>query len=187
MANYLEIIFINDFNVNAKETNVINIGISQKMFEDLLRKAKHTLNTKPFNRNYKVYVRDNLYLESEKDSEIKVYQKDGLALEKGQDYIGAFYFKNKLPMHNFPSTTKFHSIYYVDSTIFRIHNRVFLNFEAQYYPENTENQFIYKVFINYNHDENIEEKTIIDKINSGIKALGVQVPISETYLDMNKH
>lgn len=184
-CNYVE------FVIKASEINLstdhktIDISVPIAEFQETLRKVKNKSNIKPFNKNYKVYVKDDLYLEAEKDSEIKVFKKECVSLDnKSSKYLTLYYNKNKIPMHNFPSTTEINSVYYIDSTIFRIHNRVFLNFECQYSP--VKESYAYKVFINYNHDTNIDDKTIRDKIRYGLNLLDVVVPISEIFHDTYK-
>jgi hypothetical protein len=181
MANYIEFILTN---FPYPDGNKINVSLSQKRFEELLKKVKSNGNQKAYHKSFKVYVRDNLYLEAEKDSEIRVYEKDPVSLSNQSRYLVARYKKLRVPMHTFPSTMKIHTVYHSDLTIFRMHNRVFLNFEVQYYP--SLEAFVYKIFINYNHDQNAEQSNITEKIQCAFKLLGEQVPISETFHETDK-
>lgn len=177
--NYVEFVRRN-LDINLTSDSSIDVSMSVNEFLETLKKVKTKCNIKPFNKSYKVYAKDDLYMEAEKDSEIRVFQKNGVFLSDVHNKVlSLFYIRNKIPMHNFPSTTKMNSVYYVDSTIFRIHNRVFLNFECQYHP--VRERYVYKVFINYNHDTNIDDKTILDKIKYGLHLLDVEVPISEIF------
>jgi hypothetical protein len=178
MSNYIEFIILG--NNTTEHEDKISIDIVQDKFEKALRNAKQNkLHIKCFHKSQKVYVRDNLYLEADKDSEITVFEKTPLTLNKKNKFVVLKYKRTRVPMHTFPSTTKLHTIYYSDSTIFRLHNRVFLNFESQYYPD--KDTYNNKIYINYNHDPNAEQSIIKDKIEQAFKLLGESVAIYEIY------
>lgn len=127
----------------------------------------------------KVYVKDNLYLEADNDTkEVRVYKKEGLKQIDYKYYKVLAYEKHKLPIHLFPSTTNFHSIYYVRNTIYRLHSKVYINIEEQKFKENKE---IIKIYINYNHNKALEIGEIQAKLERAFKLLNIdeQVAISE--------
>lgn len=129
---------------------------------DTMRMFKY----KHFNKSFKSYCVGNLTLENTNHEEIKVYSKTALKSGTIKDapdrFVVLYNKKEKKPFHAFPSTTKMHAVFYTNRLTFRASNRLFVNFDIQYHPE--DNSVIRRVFVNYNHDINVD----IDNFNTSI-------------------
>jgi hypothetical protein len=78
------------------------------------------------------------------------------------------YVREKLPYHMFPCTRGLHDISYIHRLTYRLHNRLFLNFEIQKTMDHTE---LYKVYFNYNHDKSSEVSTITKPLGEVMQSL----------------
>lgn len=142
-----------------------NDSVFFKMMQDMKDRGYNC-----FQKHTKEYVYRNMFYENNEKSQIRIYKK---TLNKiGNDINGwkilAFH-KEKLPYHSFPSTTMLHSISYVSKATFKINNRIFVNFEKRRYTgdETTYN----KIYINYNHDDNVDVHSMKKAVCSIIDSL----------------
>jgi hypothetical protein len=163
-GNYIEYVIM--------KTNNMNYDISDHMFFDLLHNIKRKHNN-VFQRHYKEYVFRNFVYENNKENQLQVYKKT-LHFHKMHDrkFKVMTYHKEKLPFHIFPSTQNLHSITYVSKATFKINSRVFLNFERKKYEYSEE--YYNKIYINYNHDSNVDLTTIEQAINEAIRLIEIQ-------------
>lgn len=162
-CNYIEVVL-----VNAKYENKIVVDQTYNDFERLLSKIK---NIKYFQKEYKCYQYQNLIYENYYNKDTKVYTKDCISIDDDihNSFVLCFYSKEKKPFHLFPSTTDIHSIYQVKKLIFRLHNRLYLNFESQYYHKT--NCIVRKVYFNYNHEKNVELSCINQQLQQYVQIL----------------
>lgn len=163
--NYVEYVVCNN-----KTGDVIDINLSKEKFEYMMGVVKRQ-NWKYFGKSCKMYTHNNLIYENYDYTDIKVYSKEikEAKMHPTLDLITLYCIKDKKPFHMFPSTKSIHSIAYVRKLVFRVHNRVYVNFET---IKNVENDnIVYKVYINYNHDKNIDQEYMSGVIESTITAL----------------
>jgi hypothetical protein len=156
--NYIEYIaYIPD---NGPDNGVnINIPIT------LAEKWVHVMRKrgfKHFSKQFKTYVHNDMYMENTDHTDIKVYSlcMSGFSVidcTKTQ-MVKVEYIKDKQAFHAFPSTTSHDSIFYTKRLTFRVHNRLFVNFDTQFYPD--DESTINKVFINYNHEVGMDSDVI---------------------------
>lgn len=157
-GNYIEIVFEDYPNC---------IDIKDKVFFKMLQNMKNK-NYHGFQKHYKEYIFRNITYENNDKNEIKIFKKTLTKHDNLLENIRVLvFYKEKLPYHVFPSTTKIHSVSYISKAIFKINNRVYLNFERKKYEGCS--TFFNKVYINYNHDENVDLTTIQAAISSCIQ------------------
>lgn len=173
-CNYIEVIFLDRKKQNAQSVsaneNEIKINVSDEYFSECMAKIKRS-NYKYFQKSFKTYVaNDNLYLENAGHQDLKVYSKDILKVTNNEDNtLSLFCHRDKKPYHVFPSTTKMYSVYYTNRLTFRISNRIYMNFDVQYYFEDKTE--VKKIFINYNHDHNVDLDHMTMSLEATIKNL----------------
>lgn len=78
------------------------------------------------------------------------------------------YIREKAPLHQFPCTLNLHEVCYVQRLTFRLHNRVYLNFEIQRYIDG---QAVHKAYLNYNHDHGTERSGVAQLLGEYAAAL----------------
>jgi hypothetical protein len=162
-GNYIEFVILDGENIT---------DIPDNMFFKLLNNMKNK-GYACFQKHYKEYIYRNMVYENNDKSQIKIYKialNNHDTLENGLKVL--IYHKEKLPYHVFPSTTMLHSICYVSKVIFKINNRIYINFEKRKYDsEDSNNVSFNKVFINYNHDDNVDLSNIENALNTCISQL----------------
>lgn len=158
-CNYVELII-------TKNKECFNID--DELFAQLLKKVKHH---KYFEKEYKVYQYNDLCFENQNNIDYKVYSRHIVDVKYASDLAVCMCKKSKHPFHAFPSTTSLDAVFYVKKLVFRLHNRLYLNFECQYYPKNE--TIIRKVYINYNHEKQVDATLIEQIIAKTLTMLGL--------------
>lgn len=110
------------------------------------------------------YTSDKDVYEYSDDAKIKIktYEKIPVSYSEDGNFTTLNYKKNKIPYYMFSSSDTYDPEF-VNKYTFRIHNNIYLNFETTTY---TDKQHYNIVYINYNHDEKLEENRINDIIQS---------------------
>ena len=146
-----------------------DIGLSRKDFRNLLSAiAKSNLNIKPFQKEYKEYIYDDVIVHNYKNTETHIFRHTPICIQPASSGLLIGYQKNKLTFLNVPSTRNIYDIQYVKKLIFRVNNRILVNFQSSV----TLNQEkTYTVYINYNHENNIEQDSVQNNIESLMKLL----------------
>ena len=162
-ANYYEIFVLDDVEQKQNENlHTFNVCISDSKFESLLQKLSKD-NSKYFAKNIKRYVSGNVFMDVYNDNETKVYTKELIQnIIKDKNTLTLKYNKQKQAYHAFPSTTSLHQISYIRRLTFRIHNRIYLNFDIEHYPH--DDSQIKKVFFNCNIDTTTDKNHIDDTL-----------------------
>jgi hypothetical protein len=158
--NYIEYYLLSDS---------LTTGFTEEEFYNVLQKLRKT-NYKYFQKEYKQYVIQNLFYENYDNQEVIVYEKNALKVNKEDPkWLEIHNVRNKLSMINLNSTRNVHSTNYVKKLIFRITNRIYINFEIKKNVEtNTTSRYIY---INYNHDQGVdmnETNRVVNEIKDTI-------------------
>jgi hypothetical protein len=156
--NYVEyIICKNAFNITD---DPIDINISTPQAEHWID-ALHKRGFKPFRKEFKTYIHRDMHMENMGHTDIKVFSQTMTNIQKIPEMPNVAmveYIKDKQPFHAFPSTTSHDVILYTKRLTFRVHNRIFVNFDVQLYPD--DGSTVTKVFINYNHEEGMDRDVI---------------------------
>lgn len=145
-----------------------DIGLDQADFNAYMSRMK---SHKYFKRESKCYCYDNMIYENSFFNEIRVSSKNPISIEDKSKYHVCYYTKEKQPYHAFPSTHQINAVYYSKKLVFRLHNRVYINFETMLYPQKKET--IYKIYINYNHDKGVDMDSVNQIISSTIASLAL--------------
>lgn len=158
-CNYVEFVLKHRNGSKDKNDKDIDISIDNAHMQQILHNLSKR-NYKSFSKQFKTYIYNDITMENTDHQEIKVYQLGLVDATESNDFVTMMYSKDKLPFHAFPSTTNHDCIYYTKRLTFRIHHRVFINFDTQYYVDDVENKQINKVFVNYNHEGNMDTELI---------------------------
>ena len=173
-CNYVEFSIlpfqVSNANANANAHKVYETNFEKDEFYKVMKRLSHDESLKYFQKEYKQYVSQDLIYENKDNDDICVYKKkmvdEGLITD---NCIYTTYQKTKLSILAFPSSIKIHSISYIRKLTFRVNNRIYVNFECKY--ENDE--IFYRIYINYNHEQNVELDKIKLTLNKYIKMLYV--------------
>jgi hypothetical protein len=153
-ANYYEIIIADKKEVLTDIITKFNVGISEKQFYDIMYKIDGK-KYKYFQREYKEYFNKDLVCQCFLNDDVKVHRKVPINIDENiQNNIIVAYNKNKLTLVNFPSTKNLHKISYVKKMIFRVSNRIYINFKISIDSETKNKNYV--IYVNYNHDDNID-------------------------------
>lgn len=168
MANYIEYVLFAKSVSNGWQTD-----IGQAAFQEVLKKYARN-NTNSTQKEYKEFVYGDIYYHNMPNNEIKVYRLNPLSSTFDNNCLCVRFNKQKLSMVNVPSTKCVDSIRYVKHLVYRISNRVFLNFVVK--MDNANKHLTFTVYVNYNHDNNVDMQVITKQLNKVFKQL--QEPIS---------
>jgi hypothetical protein len=155
-GNYVEILLL-----EKKDSQ----DISDKHFFKLIESLKKS-GYSSFQKHYKEYVYRNMIYENNEKSQIKVFKNTFKKTQNiSPNIIANVFYKEKVPYHMFPSTKLIYSVSYVSKLIFKVNNRIFINFEKRKYDTQANSNVSFnKVYINYNHDDNVDLTNIQDTL-----------------------
>jgi len=158
-----------DDDINVVEIVLVSKKISDSLYEynfeqdkflKLLKAVSKKYKLKYFSKKTKRYRIENQYMEIHND-DIKVFQQSCITNVYNNQFLYIYIKKDKLPYHKFPCTKNINEIIFIQRLTFRIHNRLFLNFEIQ---KNMNNDQTFKIYFNYNHIKSSELSTIEDML-----------------------
>lgn len=160
-CNYVEIVLVD-------RSNPLSLNLEAGAFETLMRSV---VGMRYFRKESKSYAVGELTLENMFFEDIRVCSKSIVGADTTHDgMVVLYYTKEKKPYHAFPSTTSINRVWYTKKLVFRIHNRMYLNFEIQ--RDANDNSCIRKAYINYNHDSNVDQKVIEQYLVGTLDMLG---------------
>jgi hypothetical protein len=161
MANYYEI-FLNprleskNLDENIK---VYNTSLDKNEFKYLLScVSRGNHNFKFFQKEYKEYIYDNVITHNYKNTETRIFKNTPISIIQHENSLVIGYNKSKLTFLSMPSTTNIYNINYVKKLIFRVNNRIFINFQIS--QNDKDNSQTYQAYINYNHESNIDPEEV---------------------------
>lgn len=167
-SNYFEIHLCNSTYTNI-DTNVgiYTTSLDRERFYNLMYKMMDT-NYRYHQKQYKeVFIGDVCY-QNYKNDEMSIHNIQTNTIESITDKLFAIaQTKNKLSILSVPSTLNIYSENVIKRLIFKISNRVFINFENGI----TDNKKYYKVFINYNHDKDVDISVVLRNIKDALDTL----------------
>jgi hypothetical protein len=155
--NYLEIYFNNTELKNNNEIKKFNLNLTEDKFKYILNKFIEETQLKPFQKKFIIYYNQDKelhYLKNEK--KFNVFQKNLINLEilkNNSNNIFIKYDKKDLPIINFELTNKinnFTNTIILNKLIFKLNNRIYINFEISIYKHNN-SKFLYKIYFNFNN------------------------------------
>ena len=176
--DYLEVYVCNKHN---------NISFNDHDFHDMLRNVTGVFKKKKyalFRKQVLKVFHDDIILESTYDdittqptkenafslTEKIIDDKSLYTRVSKENTIIKYFSKIIKPLHNFPSTTKIYDEVFENKTIFKINNRLYLNFSQVTYKSDTTKKYNY-IYINYNSSDKCDIKMNINTINEIIESL----------------
>lgn len=164
-VNYYEIYFVKNIQ-NVCSLKKYDIQLTETEFYSRLSRIKPQV-YKYFQHEYKEYINNDLafqyYINTD---ETKIYRKQIIDIVENDSTVlfGNVVFgykKSKLNILNFPSSKEGNqNSSFIKKLIFRVSNRIYINFEISIDSKTTDKN--YNIYINYNHDDNID-LTLINK------------------------
>jgi len=167
-SNYFEFHLCNSTYNDIDDTlSIYNTSLDREKFYNLMYKMMDT-SYRYHQKQYKeVFIGDVCY-QNFKNEEMSIYNLQTNTIESITDKLFAIaQTKNKLSILNVPSTLNIYSENVIRRLIFRISNRVFVNFENGF----SDNKKYYKVFINYNHDKDVDVNVVTRHIKDALDKL----------------
>ncbi len=165
-ANYYEI-----YLCSGKLDNVYTVGMSAEEFERVLKRLTNS-NYRFFQKEYKEYIYGDIISQNYKNTEILVHGYKHIGTKYFDGYLMIAYNRSKLTFLSVPSTTNIYSMNYVKKLIFRVSNRIFINFKIS---QAKDSEKIYEVYINYNHESNIDQEQINATLEQVFATLGLKL------------
>jgi L-rhamnose mutarotase len=163
-GNYIEFIYQDGENITDIHDNIFF-----KMLNNMKNQGYSV-----FQKHYKELVYRNMKYENNEKSQVKIYKTSVTKQDDLSNGIKVIVqIKEKLPYHVFPSTTMLHSVAYVSKVIMKVNNRIYVNFEKRRYEnqDKASNVSFNKIYINYNHDDNVDIVNMEKVLNTCIKQL----------------
>jgi hypothetical protein len=109
-----------------------------------------------------VAVKENVISLCEQVTEGTLYDE----IDKSNTTIN-YFMKNTKPLHKFPSTSDIYDSIFEDKTIFKLNNRLYLNFSRATYKSDPSESYNY-IYLNYNNNDKCDVKMNIKKINETV-------------------
>ena len=186
--NYLEINLVNSYfnknenNENQKndknkkndqntDLNIIDINWDEKSFNSILMKLINGYGLKSFEKKFRILKHnDKNLIYSINDNKYNVNKQSLLSYNKNDNYILIKYQKENIPPVNFPSTNIIHDMYYINKIIFKVSNRIYINFEVKKKFKEGNTEIFRRIYINLNNDKkNLDNSSINEKLEEAIK------------------
>lgn len=157
-SNYFEFVLCDNANVTTNDIEIYNTSFEKERFYNLMYRLMDS-NYRYYQKQYKeVFIGDVCY-QNFKNEEMNIYTAHTNKVEIISTNICAIaQTKNKQSIISVPSSLNIYSENITKKLIFRVSNRVFVNFENGI----TEGKKYYKIFVNYNHDKDVD-------VNVGVK------------------
>lgn len=174
-ANYFEVFVTSKAKSQHGDTDVYEIGLTKEEFTHLLAKfGKASFEgMKHFQKEYKEYVYNEAVVHNYMNTEVRVFKNTPVLVQDQNKCVVVAYNRSKLTFLNVPSTKTIHDIQCVKKLIFRVNNRIFVNFQAASPPGGKENDVTYTVYVNYNHEQNVEMDCIKGALDKVCDILGI--------------
>jgi len=168
-CNYVE--FIRGLvSYEADEGLVLTTPSKQDYNKLMMRCTNYYKNAKVFERQYKQFVHHNIFYNIVKATgEVTVYSLTPICrldVMNISNILPMCFEKKKLSILNFTSTMNYDNIIEISKTIFRISNRIYVNFEEH---TSCDGSTTYHAYVNYNHDKNVDWDTINQDLQKVIK------------------
>jgi hypothetical protein len=155
--DYLEVIFT-PIPTQTKTGIGRSYSVSPQDFNMYLGKMKRWPQLKCFQADSKEYDHRDLQLVKKiKDNEVqesKVYQTTPVAVIDEPSYRVIAFEKKKLSTVVFPSSKTYDQIKYKRKLIFRVNNKIYINFQQELMNE----EVFHKIYINFNNNKDTDIK-----------------------------
>lgn len=169
--NYMEINIIDNIKDLNTSNNIIDINWKENSFNKKLKEFTHNNNLHPFEKQYKITKHNNLILiKNIQDTKFNLYTLSYVnRYILNNNILVIKYNKNNLPPYQFPSTNNIDDEYFLNKIIFKITNRIYINFELMKKIENDKENIYRRIYINFNNEKkNLDHNKINEKIDNCI-------------------
>jgi hypothetical protein len=174
-SNYFEFVVMNQnlsiSNDNKDNNLVFETAMKKDVFYTLMYKMMDT-KYKYHHKQYRELVIGDVHYHNFKNEEINVF---GITTNNVENIDNKFCMlaqqKTKLSILSFPSTMKVYNDNVVRKMTFRVSNRIFVNFEHGMISNGKDDEKFYKVYVNYNHDKDVDVQNAIDTIKNALSIL----------------
>jgi hypothetical protein len=171
VSNYFEIVVLETSNgidkQNSKEFETFNTSLERDHFYSVMYKMMDS-NYKYHQKQYKELIIGDVCYHNFKNEEMSIYSSstnDIVTINKA--LCGIAQTRSKLSILSLPSTFNVYTENIVRKLVFRISNRIFVNFEHGM----TKDKKYYKIFINYNHEKDVDTSNVITTIKKVVDIL----------------
>jgi vacuolar-type H+-ATPase subunit F/Vma7 len=166
-SNYFEFVLCDTEKKSVNNVDVYNTSFERDKFYVLMYKLMDT-NYKYYQKQYKEVLIGDVCYQNFKNEDINIYTVNTNKVDNISPFICAIaQIKNKQSILSLPSSLNIYSENIIRRLIFRVSNRVFVNFENGI----TDNKKYYKIFINYNHDKDVDVNVGIKHVNDVVSKL----------------
>ena len=166
ICNYIEYCLF----TSKDSENSWNIDIGLEQFKNIYTKLKQN-SLKPFKREYKEYIYNDLTYQNYMNEDVKIFKLQPIEIRENGQFLKTSYNKQKLTLIHVPSNMNVHSIYIVRHYHYRISNRVYVNLVIKKCTKT--NTCMYTVYLNYNHDPNVDQKIVQDQIEKVLQLISL--------------
>ena len=171
-TNYVEVSLFCKEDKQDDEYSIFNNIVTEKLFYETMQKMNNIKYQIFFQKQRTEYTYLNMdMIYDVQTMNYNVYSKSLNFFEysKNNNFLINYIKKNSEPIYKFPSTDNINNIKDTTVLIFKITNRLYVNFEVAK-VRNKENPE-YRIYINYNHGKDGDIKLIENLTNNIIKNL----------------
>ena len=167
--NYLE---INLFDLKGiiddecDKLKIIDINWSENSFNGMLKKIINNYKLKSFEKKFRILKHnDKNLIFNIIDNKYHVNKQSYVSHIISDKNILIKYQKENIPPVNFPSTNNIHDTFFINKIIFKITNRIYINFELKKKIIDNKSEIFRRVYINLNNDKiNVDNNNINEKL-----------------------
>jgi hypothetical protein len=172
-ANYFELYLLAKKGNRAHESlsfQMYDVNHDENSFFNILAKLKKA-EYKYFQKEYKEYHQKNVCRQSYTNDEVRVFKTNTVQSQSVYDeaFLAVTQYRTKLTLLNFPSSLSIDAVSYVKQLIFRVSNRVYINFKISL--DQFTKEKAYTIFINYNHEDNVDLVSVKKQIERVVQWL----------------
>lgn len=144
----------NYYEIYINQGKGYEVGLSPETFRELLScLARSNTEYKFFQKEYKEYTYGDIIVHNYKNTETRVFKHTPVTIQELDNKMLLGYHRSKLTFLSVPSTKNIHDMKYIKKLIFRVNNRIFINFQIAL---DVDGKKVYTVYVNYNHESNID-------------------------------
>lgn len=173
-SNYFEIYLTPGIKSEKhNDLNILDISVTKNQFEEMMAGLVKR-DYKFFQKEYKEYNYGDVLVQNYNNTETRIIRLSSNIMKKNDKLLMIGYHKSKLTFLNVPSTTNIFDIHYVKKLIFRITNRIFINFQCNMDEDGNKT---YMVYVNYNHESNIDPEGINETLKIVLDIFDAKLPL----------
>jgi hypothetical protein len=162
-SNYYELYYSP---LNSKDSNdEFPISIDSDVFYKIMRFFKHL---KYYQNDYKQFTIGDITCQKYTNDQIKIYKQNFNFMYRRNQFVVIGSNKIKLSLLQYPSTNNIMDKEYIKKLIFRVTNRIFVNFEISL---NEGKEKVYMIYINYNHESKVDDSTVVEQVDKLIQSM----------------